>query len=227
MKMLKYSFIVLSVLIFWALRQPLSNATLIFLNSLNVFTWTQDQTEKKCLMEKNESLDLALARVGILEKENNSLREILDRLPANQKVAIVSSSLMSSPYGTFLIDLGANNGIALGQEVISVDSILLGKIIEVYQSIAKVELYSSYGNEIEAVLEDGTHVKLIGAGSQNYILILPKDIIVQTGSRLIAPGLEKYLIGNADDIDKNPNDPFQRILIRNPVNILTLNKVYV
>ena len=177
---------------------------------------------------KSDDVKVLILRLNELEKINVALVSALNR-KSNDRVhlAVVLSSLRSSPYDTFIIDQGSEDGIAFEQVVISESGVLLGEVIEVYSKISKVQLYSAFNKELEVVLSGGEHAIARGEGSQNFFLRLPRGLEISTSSTLFLPGMEAYVLANVEYVKDEPGDAFQKVYARSPVNINSLNRVYV
>jgi rod shape-determining protein MreC len=104
------------------------------------------------LRDRNAVLEAELEQVrgqqvssAELLQENNELRESLgmrDRLGVTTTAANVIAQPPNSVERTVLLDAGADQGLAAGMAVINGDG-LVGKLIEVTRSNAKVELLTS------------------------------------------------------------------------------------
>ncbi|HEY4493483.1 MAG TPA: rod shape-determining protein MreC [Candidatus Paceibacterota bacterium] len=166
--------------------------------------------------ERNEKLRILSLRIAEFE-----------RTGPRGELALILSSISSSPYDTFLVDRGGNHGIAFGSKVITESGVLLGEVIEVYPEISKVELYSAFGKELEVVLDGKERVMVSGQGSQNFFLKLPEGVAVAASSTLFSTGEGAYVLASVEYIKDEPGDAFQKIYARSPVNIHHETRVYV
>lgn len=167
-------------------------------------------------------------RIELLSKENEKLKEFMGHnYSSSTKLVNILSSLYSSPYDTFIIDEGSDDGLNVGDRVVTKDGIALGEVIEVYPSISKVSLYSAAGRELEVFLDDSTRVRVIGEGNQNFFAELPQGLTLVSSSTFTLPGDGNYIFASIMKIKNNPGDAFQKVYARSPVNIHTLKFVYV
>jgi cell shape-determining protein MreC len=189
---------------------------------------------KKSLVAQNENLKntleeyrLRLAYGDFVASENEKLKELLGAKPASQ-VSILAKVLAgpkTSFYDTLLIDLGAAE-VAIGAKVILPPNILLGEVAEISGRTAKVKLYSTSGVATEAKLSvSGIPVKIIGRGGGNFKMSLPRDIEVALDGAITLP--PDYLLGFIKKIENDPRQPEQTIFASSPVNIFTLDHVFV
>ncbi len=198
---------------------------------------------KKSLFLENEKLkseiDQMSARVSnynSLLDENNKLKEILGRLPAqagkNEKSSMLLANILSKPnqsaYDTLLIDVGSQKGVRVGDTVFALGNIPIGRIDTTYGSSAKVVLFSSPEERIEVIIPGGDiFAETIGRGGGNFEMSLPRDITLEKGAEMILPGADSYLLGVVEKVISDPRDSFQKVLLVSPVNIQELRFVQV
>jgi cell shape-determining protein MreC len=174
------------------------------------------------------SSQLLQARLQELENENSTLQQSLGYIKLNNvKLGYVLSTLQSSPYDTFTIDIGSAQEVGVGDIVSSLDHELLGKIIEVYPDVSKVELFSAPGAELELLLDNKSRVIAHGEGSQNFTIDLPQGLKIEEGSTLYWPGPHNFVLAIVETIHSDVGDAFIRAYARNPTNIHTIRRVYV
>lgn len=172
--------------------------------------------------------EVLLERVRILEEENAVLKNFLGyQTDTSRHYATVISSILSSPYDTLIIDQGEAQGLALGDKAYTPEGIVLGEIVELYEHLSKIELYSAYGTTIEVKINNDTRVLARGIGSQNYSLNLPSGLNVGLGDYLWEPGSGANIVAIVEKIDLRSNDAFQTIYARIPINLNTLSDVYI
>lgn len=188
--------------------------------SLNASLWgTSTEAEKESVLA---------VRVSMLEDDKMRLQTDLGYVARSKPhLANVLSSIESSPYDTFIIDQGESAGVVVGAEIASAEGVALGRVVESYPEVAKVELYSAYGRELEVLLPDGTHVQAFGAGSQNFLIKLPRGLPIKNGDGVRIPGADGLILGIVEHAEDNPGDAFQKIYLRSPLNITSVLRVYV
>ncbi|HVS80036.1 MAG TPA: rod shape-determining protein MreC [Candidatus Paceibacterota bacterium] len=169
--------------------------------------------------------ELAVSRD--LETENGELRDLLGLVRATKETpALVLSKPPLSPYDSLVIEIGSQYQVAAGDRVYADGDILLGEVAEADGPTAKVRLYSNAGTEIDAVIErTGVPQKVVGAGGGNFSIKAPKEVDVKAGDVLVVPSLGRKVLGVVKQVDSEPTDAFQQVLIKSPVNIFQLKWV--
>src|SRR3989344_2868843 len=168
------------------------------------------------------------SRLDYLTEENAILKNALNHtMSTTSRMVNILSSLYSSPYDTFVIDEGSDEGLLVGDKVITLEGVILGELIEVYPSVAKVSLYSTVGRELEVLLDNTIRVRVKGIGNQNFFADLPQGIPVSTSSTLSFPGDGEYMLATVGYIKNNVGDAFQKVYARSPVNVHHVKFVYV
>lgn len=192
---------------------------------------------KKNLYQENEYLKNQLnemnARVSnyssVLDK-SIKLEEVLGKKKTNRDMiqgGILSKS-SNSVYGSLIIDIGKNQSVEIGQRVFAYGYVPIGKVAEVYPKSSKVILYSSPLENTEVVISGkDIFMEVVGRGSGNFEMILPRDFVLDIGTEVDLPGSENYILGYVASIISDPRDSFQKALLRSPVNIFELKFVEV
>ncbi|MCR4284137.1 MAG: rod shape-determining protein MreC [Parcubacteria group bacterium] len=181
---------------------------------------------KEQLMEK----DMRLMTLGLLEKENNELKNLLGRMTEERRSIIASVTLRPPqvPYDVLIIDIGRDDGIEEGMLVGAYGDILLGYVEKVFKDASRIRLYSSAGESIN-VLVDNTNIFTVasGVGGGNFEISLPRVDNVKEGDLIITPGANPFILGMAEFIKADMADAFQRVFFRTPLNIQELKWVEV
>ena len=191
---------------------------------------------KKALVEENAMLQEKIYSLELrtLSSLNNSAQEnmllaLAGRRPVPEMiVSAVLTHPPQTPYDIIIIDAGSNERVVVGAEVFLPEGPALGSVSEVFSREAKVKLFSSAGEETNAILErDGVPVTLVGAGGGNFKLTLPRDIAVEIGDRILSPGIVPHLLAIVGEVDIRPTDSFKEVLAKSPANIFTIRFVFV
>ena len=91
---------------------------------------------------------------------------------------------------------------------------------------SKVKLYSSSGNIVEVIIgEEAIRVDALGYGAGNFEIKLPRNSGVSIGDTVYLPNIFPRVLGMIEEIDDNPNDAFERVLFKSPINPFTLRFV--
>jgi cell shape-determining protein MreC len=169
--------------------------------------------------------------------DNASLKEILNH--QDQRISVILSAILAkpnqSPYDILLIDAGMAQGIKAGDTVFALGNVPIGRVDIVYDSSAKVVLFSNPGEKTEVVISpvsagqagQNIFMQLVGRGGGNFEMIMPKDFILQKGDQAVLPGINPYVLAIAQTIISDPRDPFTKALLTSPVNIQELKFVEV
>jgi cell shape-determining protein MreC len=181
------------------------------------------------LKEKLSSIETELAFLSKDKGEVDTLLELLGR--RRDSSAILATVLIhppQTPYDIIVIDVGSKESIILGSEVSLPEGPVLGIISEVFSSTAKVELFSTSGEETNAILErGGVPVTLVGLGGGNFRLDLPRDKEVEEGDRILSADVFSRLLAVVENISVSSTDSFKKVLAKSPANIFSLRFVFV
>jgi cell shape-determining protein MreC len=194
-----------------------------------IAAWTSDREK---LLEENMHLELSLIEArqqSVLVKElfrqNTELKQILGRVEGREQiVAAVIARPPRLAYDTLIIDVGASDGIEEGSHVFVLGDIIIGEVSAVYPRTALVTLYSTAGRETD-VLVGGVSAVAHGRGGGNYVIELPRDLQVATGTVVSLPGIDVSLFGVVENVVAHPADPVQELYFRNPYALSTLTFV--
>ncbi len=191
---------------------------------------------KKLLSLENETLkskvstdEAKISNYNSILDENNSLKATLGRVGENQNLILASilSKPNQSPYDTLIVDVGKNAGILVGQKVFAEGVVPIGKVGEVYQSSAKVILYSNPGEKTDVIVPGNVSMQVIGRGGGNFEMILPRDFVIAQGAEVVLPGIIPETVAIVQTILSDPRDSYQKALLVSPVNIFELKSVEV
>lgn len=187
------------------------------------------------LVKENAALEerLALyeeqsARYRALEVQNAALRDIAKLVESERegKAARVLSSFRSSPYGTFIIAAGAQDGIVRGDIVLTPGGFVLGSVSDLDAHTATVRALFSPGNSVEVVVRD-VAFETEGRGSGNARAEIPRGAGISVGDAAIVPRFNGRVAGIVGAIESASSSATETIFIRLPHNVDTLRLVYV
>lgn len=228
-----FAFIIVVGLI--ALVRPLASQIFYYaaaplLELRNAFGATEVATLKAELAAataKNADRDLLAA-------ENTDLAARLGR--ATTSTRILAGVLLRPPYAAydnFVIDIGSEHGLKVGDLVFGGGNTLLGEIAEVDINTARVSLYSAPGIERQAlvVLGGGTGrtlpVNMTGQGSGSFTTQVPAGTDVKVGDPVVFAGVGGGLAAKVSAVAGDPSLSFEKIYLHLPVNIFELRFVEV
>lgn len=185
--------------------------------------------ENRVLRDQLTKLQLKEYDYDLLQKENDSLKNQLGRVDKNKKViANIIAKPPTSPYDTFIIDAGFEEGMVVGSKAYISEKIIAGVVREVGRSSSVVSLFSSSGINTQVTLErTGINYNLVGQGGQNYRLEAPKDTDIVWGDMFTYPDGERSIVGQVYYIDTNSQSAFKTAYIKPPVNIFSYKSVFI
>ncbi len=187
------------------------------------------QNENDRLKEQIQELEIQNLVSKYILNENEKLQEILNRPDERQvTLAAIIARPNQSLYDTLIIDVGDDNGIKEDDTVVANGSISIGRVAEVYDKSSKVVLFSSTSEEVNVLIgEQNISATAIGRNGGNFEIRFPRDTEISIGDTVSAPSMNIEILGIVAYIQKEPNDPFQVVLIQSPVNIYELKFVEV
>lgn len=179
----------------------------------------------KKVLELQSSLtaqDASLADLAALRTENELLKKELSRTDGQGKgvLARVITLPDVAIYDTIIIDTGVAEGAAVGQKVYAFGSVALGTVTDVREHQATVTLFSAPGRETAATASGtNTTVTLIGRGAGEYEVRMPRDIAFSEGETIVEQTIHSSVLATIQKVVSDPRDPFQRLLVKAPVNL--------
>lgn len=192
---------------------------------------------KESLLKENEELKIKLNQINSqllfsqsLLKENEELKKMLGRQKDSHQfiLANILAKPNLSPYDSLILDTGENYNVKKGDKVIVDEKIILGEIVEVYPKTATAHLYSFPDKSLDvAVGFNKITGTAQGKGSGNFEIKFPKNILFEKGDLITLPNSDLFFLGVVDKIIITPEDPFQTILFKIPVNIFELKWVQI
>lgn len=158
--------------------------------------WVADlflvQEENVRLRSENSELLKWQAEAKAMRAENDALRSLLKVVP-QAKPAYVTARIISDMHGPYvhsaLINAGNTNGVLKDRGVIS-DNGLVGRVVDVGRSSARVLLLSDINSRVPVVVER-THEKSILAGNNSdfpVLTYLSRTSQVKPGDRVVTSG---------------------------------------
>jgi len=193
-------------------------------------------TSKKDLIRQNEILknrlnesEVKLLQASLLEKENESLKEIFLRsVGENNLIATILSKPNKSAYGTLIIDVGEADGAKVDDLVFAFGNVVIGEIESVDKNSSKVVLYSSPGYISQVTLENtGRYFNAKGRGAGDFEINFPRELDVEVGQIFLYPSVNNYVVGVVESVMFDPRDSYKKVLFRSAANIQELKWVQV
>ena len=193
-------------------------------------------SSRRALEQRNRTLaeEMAEAReraasFAVLQEENQQLRALLQLTQNSGSKGITApiiSSVRSSPYGTFLIGAGAAEGIARGNLVVTSGGFVVGAVTDIGAHTATVAEIFAPNSSVEAILGSAS-ISAQGSGGGNARASAPRGLPIAVGDPVSAPSLGARPIGIVGSVVSSSGSAAQEVFIRLPVNLASLQYVYV
>lgn len=212
----------------WSIK---NNITSFFLDNINVLnSKTNLITENNLLKEQIKSDEINQVLFDLLRAENEELKNILNRKKISQNI-LLSAILVKpflSPYDTFIIDVGAMDGVEVNDKIIVEGDIFIGYVSEVYDKTSKIILYSSPGEKVKVLIgSNNIEKEATGLGNGNFKVEMPREDDIKEGDSIVIPSIVANIFGIVEKIEFKESDSFQNILFKYPININELKWVEV
>jgi len=186
------------------------------------------------LARENEELrrEIALfaeeiAQAEFIRAENEELRLLAALVQAEEGVsARIVSSHRASPYGTFLIDAGRDDGIHEGDLVLTPGGYVLGAVTGLSDRTATVRSTFASGESVDLSVGDAAFTAN-GLGGGNARASVARETAIPVGSGVVAPLFGGRNAGTVMHVESASSSATAIISIRIPVNLETLRFVYV
>lgn len=165
----------------------------------------------------------------LLYKENLELKQRLNREPSSNKrtLAAVLMRPPGTPYGTLMLDVGKKNGIKEGDLVAAGGSVFIGKISTLYDTTARVTLFTAPGQNYQGQLRGTVPIALAGEGSGFMKGELPTGVSVAVGDQVLLSSFMPEFVAVVTSVVHEEGKSFQTIYLTLPVNPLELRYVEV
>jgi cell shape-determining protein MreC len=202
------------------LRGPLTN---LFWYATEPVLGLRDRlatTEIERLRGELAAAQARLADRDVLHKENVDLKVRLGRVatPEQRTLAAVLQKAPWVPYDTLLVDAGANEGVLVGDTAYAAGQTVVGRVVEVSATTARVELLSTPGATYQALLKGALPVAVEGQGGGSMRAEVPAGTEVVVGDPVQFPGIFGGLAGSVSVVDAKVGESFIVIYMALPVN---------
>ncbi len=208
----------------WKIKNSIVNSNMgDYFKSKQTLTNERIALEQKLFMAGN-----LLAQNSILEKENEVFKDLLGRKEITKKTILASVLVKppQTPYDMFVVDIGADQQIKVGDKVIASANVYIGEVAEVMSNSSKIILYSSPGNKLPVLLgENSVSVEAVGIGGGNYNIFVPREVEVKENDIITLPSINANVFGIVEKVNFNDKDSSQTVIFKSPINIFELNWV--
>ena len=212
----------------WGAGERMGNAVL---ESGLLSTRRALERENQALRNELARLQMRAADYEIMKEENESLRAFVHLAEnANGLTAPVVSSFRASPYGTFLIGAGTEDGVQEGNLVLVGDpqlgGFVVGRVEDADGGQSLVKGIFAPGERTEATIQ-GIGVTVEGRGGGQARADAPRDAEIQPGDPVISANFGVRAIGIVGRVEEGTGNASQRIYIHLPIPLTSLEFVYV
>jgi|GEM_PF-2632088 len=199
-----------------------------FSNIGNYFVSKNDLI-KQIEVQKDEINDLRIRviKVDILESENAELLSLKNEFVSSESMlAKILVSPSRSPYDTFVINKGSNEGVSNNQRIFYKD-MFIGNVIDVSSHTSVIKLLSSSGIETPVKISGKYEATAIGHGGGMITMTVPKDLPVDVSDVVTYSGENNHIVGVISHVVLNEEDSLKVLYSALPISVNGLNFVEV
>jgi len=138
----------------------------------------------------------------------------------------IVSSFRSSPYGTFLVGAGAQEGIKHDSIVLTDLGFVVGRVTDVSTHTSLVTQLLSPGRSVDALIGKDP-ATFTGTGGGNARAQVPRDIEVKVGDIVTSGAVGGRRIGIVGKVESESADAYSTVYIRLPQNVSAMRFVFV
>ena len=194
------------------------------------------------LLAQNEELKRQLAEMHIqfatvasVEEENTALKAFFNRESIASSTRSDSRVLAAvlrrpplTPYDELIIDIGTDFKLSTSTLVYAPGNVLIGRLVDVLGTTAKVKLFSSHGEHFEVLIGSAnTPAKAIGRGGGQYEAQISRGTTIAEGDFVSSPLLNDRAFGIVQSVISDPTQAFVTVLFSSSVNVYELRWVVV
>jgi rod shape-determining protein MreC len=238
-------FLILTSLHYWGKLTWLENTGAKLVNPLIHFFYKQNVKlknstvffqEKKNLLAKVEELESVVNQLKHLEvtsaqllQENGELKSQLNFFRQHEQYRWVTCNIIGKGIEEradgMIIDCGSENGLKEGQAAVAGEGVLVGKIVQVKDTTSIVRLLNDSKSRVAAsVLNGDRSIGVVqgGFGLSVQLTHVPQSEELSVEDLIITSGLEEFVprglvVGTVETVIKESHQPFQRGVVRPPV----------
>lgn len=189
------------------------------------------------LKEENERLLGEIASLKEVARENEFLREQIGLPAPEERELILAEIIRQDLFGLnryFLIDKGKKDGVEEKMIVISSGNLLVGQVVEVVESFAKVRLLADPNSRVNVLIQESGIRGLVRSdyGLDLIVDLLPQGKVVNDGEMVITSGLAGLfpaglLVGQIQKTVSSDVQISQMVKIKPAVDFMELERVFV
>lgn len=186
------------------------------------------QRERDALRAELASSRLSVLDRNLLFEENLMLKEAIGRIAQpNALLAAVLVRPPETPYDMLIIDVGERAQVRVGDKVAASGTLLIGEVESVWDSGARVRLYSAPGTSRDGFLRGTIPIRVEGIGGGSLRAEVPYDAQALAGDLVNIPAIEPNVAFLVEHVEAGRGDSAAIIHLRLPVNPFSLKFVEV
>lgn len=192
--------------------------------------------ENNRLNQENLELKAQISDLKELEHENSILRQELGFSQGQKNFQLIPADVIGqSPTGflqTIKIDHGSNDGIKVGQAVIS-NGFLVGIVEDLGPNYSDISLINNNRSIVPVVLQQSRGTGLLTGGLAGLTVTdIPLDINIIKNEVVVTSGLGNEInsgipVGYIEKTISSASDIFQKATITSPINFSKLEFVFI
>ncbi len=219
-------------------------ASLLYGSGANIKNSYEDNQSQKNFIEENEALEKEIAQLIVenakfkeLEQDNIKLRAQLNFLAANNYKSVLANVISQNLIfdikegdQDIVIDKGSKDGVEVGYGVIDENGVIVGKILEVKDTLAKVCLTTNRNCKFAATIQNSGRTIGITEGDlgltikMNYI---PQSETINNNDTVVTSGLggnipRGLVLGRVIQVNNRSNEIWQDVNIEPLFDLNTL-----
>lgn len=193
-------------------------------------------TRQSTLQKENELLRNELWVSKAKEIQFELLKTEYEDLKALVQASSTTGTLLArvisrppfTPYDSFVLDRGSDDGVAVGDQVFAHEAFVIGLVTSVASNFSYVTLFSSGGENREMVISrSGNSVSVSGRGGGNFEIVLPKDFDIVVGDVLLEPSYDLGVVAQVYAVDETSQSSFKKIYARAPYSFFQMKSVLI
>jgi rod shape-determining protein MreC len=194
--------------------------------------------QNRMLKDKIQELTSDESELLELESENKELREQLNFIEQKDYkylIGRVVGNNLQYNINSYILDKGSDDGVKIGQAVVAMDGVVVGKIRQVFSKESELLLLIDNQSALAAVVQSKDNSQGVVEGQYGLTMkmnLIPQDEEINHGDLIITSGIEQYiprglLVGSVDKVETKVNELFQSVIVNSAVDYKKLNIVMV
>lgn len=176
----------------------------------------------------NAADDVEIARLNVVQNENDELRALLGFTQKQKLPPIIARVTARTPEAgthTILLDRGSDDGVAVDMPVVTAGGVLVGKIFKVERSSSIALLLSDTRSRVGAEVQNAARTQGLVQGERGLSLqmqLIPQNEEVKTADLIVTSGIEPLMpkglvIGRIAEIQTQEKNPFKTAVVTSSV----------